>query len=792
MIKHRTPTLRPLPRALRAILLALPLAAAQPFMGSHAHAQEAAQAVRSYDIPAGALSSALTRFAAEAGILLSADAALTAGKTTRGLRGSYSPDEGLARLLDGTGLEGAASAGGGYTLKPKPKAQTRPAPSAPAATAKEDGVLPVVMVTGEKIERRLDDTVSSVVVATAKDIQEHGDRHLNDVMMRTPGVYIASGNELWGVRGVPVSGFDDQGPATLNGAVSVTVDGAVQAHRTLTMNPLSLWDVEQVEIFHGAQSTVQGRNALAGAVVVQTRDPGYRPELAAQLHAGNDGQQGAAFVVGGGLVDGHVAGRLAVDYQEQDGYIHNETLDRDASRRRSLNARAKLLVQPTDRLEMLFGFARTEHRMGDNAVAQQNGRPVYYKLFYNTDAKDEIEQDAATARVTWYFDDAWTLTSLTSSTRTRYDSLLDFDQGPDDRWEVIRAHDGELVNQELRLGYQSATLRGHVGAYWGRNTYAQDDRLDVEGTTFGRIIADTEVINRAVFGELNWDFTDAWQLIAGMRYDRERNDTRFDQDDFSSAGGDSQDASVFLPKLGLAWRVAPDQLLSAQVQRGYRSGGVNVRAGAAHTAYDAEFTTTYELGHRGAFLAKRLRTAANLYHTDWRDQQVAIENADGFAQVVNAGRSRMNGIELSAEFDATRALRLNAGAAYGHTKYVDFVSNAGDLSGEAFLFAPRYKLSFGGSYRVDDRLTIGADVVHQPGSPSAYITDSSGRVTDTRRSDRVTLVNATASYRVNKSLELSAYVKNVFDQQYITNNQQGTVLDVGAPRTFGVALRADL
>ncbi|CAL94992.1 TonB-dependent receptor domain-containing protein [Azoarcus olearius] len=797
MPRHDTPTLNrpspnPAPSAQRPPLRPLALAALTigtlfgPMTYAPAALAQGAVAARSYNVPAGPLGTALTAFAAQAGVVLSFDPQLAAGRHSAGLSGPYAVDEGFARLLEGSGLHAAAAGDGRYTVRARP--QPAGADAAPEAT------LGTVMVTGEKIERRLQDTVSSVAVATAQDIAAHADRNLNDVMMRTPGVYISSGNELWGIRGVPVSGFDDQGPGTLNGAVSVTVDGAAQAHRVLTMNPLSMWDVEQVEIYRGAQSTVQGRNALAGAVVVQTRNPTYQPELASQISVGSDGQRGAAVVAGGALVPGVVAGRLAVDYQQQDGYIRNETLGEDADRRRSLNARGKLLIHPSDRMEVLLTVAHTDQRTGDNAVAKRaDGRPDYYALFYNTDAHDEIRQDAVTARVDYFLDDAWTLTSITSQTRTRYDSLLDFDQGPTSLMEVVRRHDGNFLNQELRLGYRSDTLRGHVGAYWGRSRYEQDDRLDFSGAPFGRIVADTTIVNRALFGELEWDMNARWQLIAGLRHDHERNSTRFEQDDFSAPGRDSLSSDALLPKLGVVYRLSADDMLSAQVQRGYRSGGVNVRAGAAHVAYDPEFTTTYEFGYRGAFLDKRMRAAANVYHTDWRDQQVSIDDGSGFLQVANAGRSRMQGLEVSAEFDATRALRLHAAASYGRTRYDDFVTGAGDdYSGKAFLFAPRYKLTVGGNFRVTEQLNIGGDVVHQPESPSAYITNASGQVVDTRRSDAVTLVNLNLGYRISKSVQVSAYVKNLFDERYITNNQSGPVLDVGAPRTLGVSLRADL
>lgn len=72
---------------------------------------DASEQTHSYAIPAGGLDQALNRFASEAGILLSADAQLTAGKRSAGLNGSYSVADGLAQLLAGTGLRAFNSGG---------------------------------------------------------------------------------------------------------------------------------------------------------------------------------------------------------------------------------------------------------------------------------------------------------------------------------------------------------------------------------------------------------------------------------------------------------------------------------------------------------------------------------------------------------------------------------------------------------------------------------------------------------------------------------------------------------
>lgn len=651
-----------------------------------------------------------------------------------------------------------------------------------------------ITVTGEKINRTLEQTQSSVVVVTEQQLRDKQDRDLVDVLARTPGVYNQSGNENWGIRGVPVSGFDDQGPATLNGAVSVFVDGAVQPNRALTLSPMPLWDVDQVEVFLGPQSTTQGRNSLAGAVVIQTRNPTFEPSFAARTNMGNYGERGAAVAGGGALVADKIAGRIAVDYQEGDGYIDNVALHDDANPTRTGNARGKLLILPNDDLDVLLTYAHGESRKGDNSAMRQNDKIRYYKMTSNTKAYDKLEQDTLSAKVDYRLDDNWSLTSLTANTRSDYDARLDFDQSADANQVVLRTQDGDLFSQELRLNYSGDTVKSFVGAYYGHNTNNFHDRLLFDNVLFGTAKGETTLESKAVFGEINWTFAPRWTLITGLRYDHETNDTDIKQDDFSSPGKVSKSFDALLPKLGLDFELAANQYLGVMVQKGYRGGGVNVRAGGGHEGYDPEYTTNYELSYRGSFFDKTLRTRANLYYTDWKDQQVSVlERNTDFVQVFNAGSSDIKGLEVFVEKDLGEQLTLTAGGSITAGKYKDFVTGDGrDMSGEAFLYSPKYKLSLGGLYRWNDRLTLNTDLVYQSTAPSEYEFDTAGKVTGERRSDNYWLVNFNTEYKVTRNVAVSGFVKNAFDKAYITNNRSGDIVDVGAPRTVGLVLRYDM
>ncbi|THF56864.1 TonB-dependent receptor [Pseudothauera rhizosphaerae] len=122
----RLQTSAPLPiaGALRAALPALLLCASTAALPVPARAQQespAQAAIRSYDIPPGPLSSSLTRFAAEAGVALSADAALLGDRHGPGLHGSYDVAHGFALLLAGSGLEAVRDATGTWVLRPAPR-----------------------------------------------------------------------------------------------------------------------------------------------------------------------------------------------------------------------------------------------------------------------------------------------------------------------------------------------------------------------------------------------------------------------------------------------------------------------------------------------------------------------------------------------------------------------------------------------------------------------------------------------------------------------------------------------
>ncbi|WP_406625638.1 TonB-dependent siderophore receptor [Acidovorax sp. SDU_ACID1] len=258
----------PLARAALMICLAVSTMALPPAV----QAQTAARAspVMRHEIPAGTLDQVLNRFASTAGIMLSIDGALTAGKTSRGLSGNFSVRDGLAQLLAGSGLEAAATSGGGYVLR-----------SAPLQPSISNATLETVTVTarneshaelpppfaGGQVARgsRLGllgnqdvmDTPFNVASYTSELMQNQQSATLSDVLDNDPAVRMSSrgrntsvgGGDNFFLRGFGLGNRD----ISLNGLYGV-----------LPYGTLSLETVERVEVLKGPSALLTGMAPSGG------------------------------------------------------------------------------------------------------------------------------------------------------------------------------------------------------------------------------------------------------------------------------------------------------------------------------------------------------------------------------------------------------------------------------------------------------------------------------------------------------------------------------------------------
>ncbi len=257
----------------------------------------AGQATRRFDIPSQPLSSALTQFGRQAGLQVAVDSTVVSGLRTDGLRGDYTPEQAIARLLAGTGLGHRYTGADTITLERRP-----------AGDAERPLALAPIAVTATREGGAIDTLSRSVTVIARDDIEKQAAtaRNAAEILAKTvPGM--APSSQTLTNFGQTLRGRD----------VLVLVDGVpLRTSRNVSRDLFNILpsSIESIEVIHGG-SAAYGGGAAGGVIHINTlRGEDGPPTFETTLSGGGalsrlDGE--ALF----GQVQQQVSGRDgAVDY----------------------------------------------------------------------------------------------------------------------------------------------------------------------------------------------------------------------------------------------------------------------------------------------------------------------------------------------------------------------------------------------------------------------------------------------------------------------------------------------
>ena len=289
----------------------------------------------------------------------------------------------------------------------------------PLAIAEEDSEMEKIIVTGQKIDRSLQETPASVAVVTNKTLENQKLNNLYDALSVVPNVTGEIGNGGFTIRGIDSFNVSGGGNSFLT---SVYVDGAPLPMREIQQGGFSTWDVSQVEILRGPQSTLQGRNALAGAIVVNTYDPTYEYIAKGRVILGENGQKEFAVAAGGALVNDLLAFRFTAEDRAFDGVNENITRNNENSDFSDSSLyRFKLLFEPIQDFSAIFSYSRSETEMGVLWVNALPSLPKdYRKVDFNDPTWEFTESDLFVLNLDYYINDIWSATAITTYSDMEY------------------------------------------------------------------------------------------------------------------------------------------------------------------------------------------------------------------------------------------------------------------------------------------------------------------------------------------------------------------------------------
>lgn len=548
--------------ALVSVASVFVLATAAPAVFAQSSAVE--EAAVEISVPAGPLSQTLIEISNAYGLNIIASDELVADKTAPALNGRYTAVEALGQALDNSGLAAARGPGQTYIISPAPTParavdeQIETTPVVQPVIGEEDPrVEDKIIIVGTKIEQSLQDLEVSAEVFDEERLNREQITELAELLLKVPNVTTVGGADAnFSIRGIGRAGVGGAGQGVTS---SVYVDGSPITSLNFNRGPLGLWDTDQVEVLRGPQSSVQGRNALAGGIFIKTADPTFEPEgkLRATYAEGSTYQLAGAF--GGPIIDGLLAGRVAIDAQESDGFLTNSVLNgNDFNVTESLSIRGKLLLEPDSlpkfSTKLTLDVSESEV-FGEDSLRVLAPDRITSPDFFDFDprqretARNElVGNDNEGLRIVSETDYDFTeaLTGRAIITFEDYSTLRTFGDGDDlARFGGFTANqfDESILSIETRLEFDFENFRGLVGAYYLEEERTSDRRSqsvlqDAARSVAGPFAAlvnvappesllvltngetfDTE--NYALFGQFDWQFAPKWTLGVGVRYDSE-------------------------------------------------------------------------------------------------------------------------------------------------------------------------------------------------------------------------------------------------------------------------------
>ncbi len=188
---------------------------------------------------------------------------------------------------------------------------------------------------------------------------------------------------------------------------------------------------------------------------------------------------------------------------------------------------------------------------------------------------------------------------------------------------------------------------------------------------------ETRFVDEALFGELTYHATSAWQFTGGARVFRQTFDGKAVEliplaDPVTDYGPTvHQSVSDHVIKLNTSYELTASTKVYATYSEGFRRGGANALPNSGgyksldiYQTFAPDLAKNYELGVKGTALGQRLRYSADAFLIDLNSFQFALANLSGIPGTFNGRSARSKGTELEVQARITSRLSATFGHAY--------------------------------------------------------------------------------------------------------------------------------
>ena len=674
------------------------------------------------------------------------------------------------------------------------------------AIADESGEIDEIIVTADLLGRSADELPASLTLLDAGQIDALSLQHFEELVNVVPNLnWSGDGHRAryFQIRGV---GELEQYQGAPNPSVGFLVDD-IDFSGIGTV--ATLFDIERIEVLRGPQGSRYGANALAGLVYMQSATPSAERNGLVHFSAGEDDLRSVGIAFSGALTnDEHALFRVSAEQHRGNGFRRNEFLGRkDTNGRDELTLRGRLLLEPTDNVEINIAAMFADIDNGYDAFALDNS----YTVQSDKPGRDAQQSTGASVRVDWFVDDHRTATSITAYADSDIDFDFDADWGSGDSWSPFiydytstSDRSRRTLSQELRLassdnekvdwlaGIYALRLddglrTANVGEYF-------DPFFNFADSLDDSFASDYRADTLAAFGQVERALGADTRLAFGLRL--ERREAEYSD----SAGLRASPAETMIGgEITLSHDLDGGSTLYASLARGLKAGGFNLGAVPdERREFAAEALWNLELGLRGAFAGDSLRYGAAVFSHRREDQQVRTslqlipgDPASFIFFTDNAATGNAVGFEADIEWLIAEHWQAYAHVGLLDATFDDYQGVQGDLGGRRQAHAPGYTFALGAEWRADNGWYTRVDI---NGKDDFYFD-----VSHDQQSDAYELVNVRVGFDAER-WSVNVWVRNLFDTDYAVRGfyfgneppdfPNTLYTRLGDPRQLGMTLNA--
>ena len=222
--------------------------------------------------------------------------------------------------------------------------------SSPAVAATEqEFTVEEIVVTARRRAESVQDVPGSVTAVTEATLQAAGVERPADFVKLIPGVSLVDAAEV-GDTQVNIRGIN--GSRDAENSFAYIVDGVLYTNPAAFNREYP--DLQQIEVYKGPQGAIYGRNAAAGAIIVNTKRPENELGGSVKGSFANDDTRFFQGSINGALVPDELFFSLSGTYRDSDGFFRNSFQDDSAivDRFENYNIASRLIWEPNDRFSL--------------------------------------------------------------------------------------------------------------------------------------------------------------------------------------------------------------------------------------------------------------------------------------------------------------------------------------------------------------------------------------------------------------------------------------------------------